>query len=193
MVKSPLRILPPLPTGRRRVEPGIIVTALIVLALDQITKYWVSATLGPTSTVHSVEVVGNWVRLSYTTNSGAAFGMFPAATVIFSIVAIVAIPVLLLARSYVADRAWWITVVFGMLLGGAIGNLLGRLRLGHVVDFIDVGVGTLRWPSFNIADSAFVIGIIVLALYLSFSGSPSKDSEPESREDNQRPDTSHAV
>lgn len=185
MVKFPI---PPRPSGRRRVEPGVVAVALIVLALDQITKYWISQTLGQSGSVHSVEVVGNWVRLSYTTNSGAAFGMFPAGTIVFTVVAIVAVPVLLLARSYVADRAWWITVIFGMLLGGALGNLLDRLRMGHVVDFIDVGVGSLRWPSFNVADSSFVVGIILLAVYLSLTG-----EKPEPLSDDQHSDRPYAV
>ena len=161
---------------------------IVVVALDQITKYWISQTLGQPHSVHSVEVIGNWVRLSYTTNSGAAFGMFPAATIVFTIIAIVAVPVLLLARSYVVDRSWWITVVFGMLAGGALGNLLDRLRMGHVVDFIDVGVGNLRWPSFNVADSSFVVGIILLAVYLSFS-----DGAPEEVQDGQHPDQPYVV
>jgi len=187
--------IPTLPEGRRRVEPGVVVTALVVLALDQITKYWISLTLGQADAVHSVEVVGNWVRLSYTTNSGAAFGMFPAATIVFTVIAIVAVPVLLLARSYVADRAWWITIVFGMLMGGALGNLLDRVRLGYVVDFIDVGVGSLRWPSFNIADSSFVVGIILLAIYLSLAGdAPEKNAEPGTKTtDDQHPDQPYAV
>jgi signal peptidase II len=94
--------------------------------------------------------------------------MFPTGTLFFTVVALIAAPVLLLARSYVNERAWWMTIVFGMLLGGAVGNLLDRLRLGHVVDFIDVGIGNVRWWSFNVADSSFVVGVILLALYLSF-------------------------
>ncbi len=181
-------LIPPLPRGRRRVEPGVVATALVVLALDQITKYWISSTLGQNDPIHSVEIVGNWIRLSYTTNSGAAFGMFPAATLVFTVIAIIAVPVLLLARAYVADRAWWITVVFGMLVGGTLGNLVDRLRMGHVVDFIDVGVGNLRWPSFNVADSSFVVGIILLAVYLSFAGEKS-----EKLQDDQHPDQPYAV
>jgi signal peptidase II len=149
-------------------HPGVLLTAVVVVVLDQASKYWISQNMGQPDQVHSVEVVGNWVRLSYTTNTGAAFGMFPTGTLFFTVVALVAAPVLLFARSYVNERAWWMTIVFGMLLGGAVGNLIDRLRLGHVVDFIDVGVGNVRWWSFNVADSSFVVGVILLALYLSF-------------------------
>jgi signal peptidase II len=162
------------------VSPGVVGTALVVLALDQLTKSWVTQALGQPGESHTVEVIGNWVRLSYTTNTGAAFGMFPAGTLFFTIVALVAAPILLLARSYVSQRAWWMTVVFGLLLGGALGNLLDRIRLGRVVDFIDVGVGDVRWWAFNVADSSFVVGVILLAVYLSFSSAEPEDA-PDDR------------
>jgi signal peptidase II len=161
--------IPKPPGGRLRLHPGVLLTAVIVVILDQASKSWISQNLGQAGQAHSVAVVGDWVRLSYTTNTGAAFGMFPAGTLFFTVVALVAAPVLLLARNYINERAWWMTVVFGMLMGGAVGNLLDRLRLGHVVDFIDVGVGNVRWWSFNVADSSFVVGVVLLALYLSFA------------------------
>jgi signal peptidase II len=169
--------------GHLRVSPGVVATAAVVVALDQLTKAWVTQTLGQPDQVHSVEVIGNWVRLSYTTNTGAAFGMFPAGTWFFAAVALIAAPILLVARSYVSDRAWWMTVVFGMLLGGTLGNLLDRLRLGRVTDFIDVGVGTLRWPSFNVADSSFVVGVILLAIYLSFVAEDAERPQSEQSDD----------
>ncbi len=168
--------IPRPPDGKFSIRPGVIATALVVLALDQVTKSMVSQALGQPGGPHSVEIVGNWVRLSYTTNSGAAFGMFPAGTLFFTVIAIIAAPVILIARSYVRQPAWWMTVIFGMLLGGTLGNLLDRLRLGHVVDFIDVGVGDVRWWSFNVADSSFVVGVILLALYLSFSPESANES-----------------
>ncbi len=169
-----------LSSGRLRVSAGVITTALVVLALDQITKTWIIQTLGQTGQTHSVEVVGDFIRLSYTTNSGAAFGMFPAGTWFFTLVALIAVPVLLFARNYVSDRAWWITVVFGMMLGGTLGNLADRIRVGRVTDFIDVGVGNVRWWSFNVADSSFVIGVILLTIYLSFS-SEDRREQPDDR------------
>ncbi|HLH72506.1 MAG TPA: signal peptidase II [Chloroflexota bacterium] len=184
--------LPPLPAGRRRVEPGVLATALVVLILDQVTKYIISHTLGQPGQVRSVEVIGNWVRLSYTTNTGAAFGIFPAGTLFFSVVAVIAAPVILLGRSYVRERAWWMTVIFGMLMGGALGNLLDRVRMGHVVDFIDVGIGNLRWPSFNVADSSFVVAVILLAVFLSFSREESSEETSQSN-DSQRSDQPYPV
>jgi signal peptidase II len=175
-----LKLPIPLPrNGPLRIYPGVVVTALVVLALDQLTKAWINQTLGQPDEVHSVQIVGDFLRLSYTTNRGAAFGMFPAATVFFTVVALVAVPVLLVARNYVAQRAWWMSIVFGMMMGGALGNLVDRVRLGRVTDFIDVGVGSVRWWSFNVADASFVVGVILLALYLSVA----PDEAAESRDD----------
>lgn len=169
--------IPAPPGGRLRIYPGMVATALVVLALDQITKAWIAQTLGTGAGPRSIEIVGDWVRFSYTTNTGAAFGMLPSGTLFFTLVALIAVPVLLLARSYVDAQAGWLTAVFGMLLGGALGNLVDRVRLGYVVDFIDVGVGGLRWWAFNIADSSFVVGVIILAIYLSFT--PEAAPEPQ--------------
>lgn len=171
--------IPRPPKGKFSIRPGVVATALVVLALDQLTKSMVTQALGQPGGPHSLEVVGSWVRLSYTTNSGAAFGMFPAGTLFFTVIALIAAPVLLVARGYVRQPAWWMTVIFGMLLGGTLGNLLDRIRLGRVVDFIDVGVGDVRWWSFNVADSSFVVGVILLAIYLSMSS----DSANESTDD----------
>jgi len=155
------------PSGRLRVSPGVVASAVIVLASDQLTKSWITQNLGQPGQAHSVQILGDIVRLSYTTNSGAAFGMFPAGTVFFTCIALIAAPVLLFARDYVRQRAWWMSLIFGMLLGGTLGNLVDRLRQGRVVDFVDVGVGDIRWWSFNVADSSFVVAVIILAIYLS--------------------------
>lgn len=175
-----MKLVIPMPRGGRlRIYPGVLLTALIVLVLDQVSKTWIVQTLGQADGPHSVQVVGDFVRLSYTTNSGAAFGMFPAGTLFFTVVALIAAPVILLARSYVDENARWLTIVFGMMMGGALGNLLDRIRLHHVVDFIDIGVGNVRYWSFNVADSSFVVGVILLALYLSFKAEPVSEHQDD--------------
>ena len=69
-------------------------------------------------------------------------------------------------------------MAFGLILGGAVGNLIDRIRLGAVVDFINIGIGDLRWPYFNVADSAITIGVSILAFHLLFRSNPAE--EPES-------------
>lgn len=146
----------------------ILAVGLLVFALDQLTKHLVSQSLGPGAPQHSIEVVGTFLRFSYTTNSGAAFGMFPQGTAVFTAIAILAVPLLLFSRLLIDSDSPLIRFSLGLLLGGTLGNLADRLRLGYVVDFIDAGIGQLRWYSFNVADSAFVIGVAVLAVYMAF-------------------------
>ena len=154
------------PSHRSPVDLGIIVVGLAILALDQLAKRQVVLGLGPGAPQNSVEVIGSYVRLAYTTNTGAAFGLFPERTVVFTVVALLAIPLLVFSRFFICVDSLLVRFCLGLLLGGTLGNLVDRLRLGYVVDFIDVGIEQARWPSFNVADSAFVVGVAVLALYM---------------------------
>lgn len=145
----------------RRSFPLLIGIAGAVLVLDQWTKHWAVRVLQHRD---PVRVIGDVVRLTFTRNSGVAFGIgaglgFPY--YVFSIVAVVAIfylflrhPLLRLSRQ----------LALALILGGAIGNLVDRLRSGQVVDFLEVGVGRLRWPVFNLADSAVTVGVVLFAL-----------------------------
>jgi signal peptidase II len=169
------------------VDPLFLAMALGIFALDQVTKSWISATLGPGSGRTSIEIVGDFVRLGYTTNTGAAFGIGQNRSFIFTIVALIAIPAITLFNRSITPRSPLTRLCLGALLGGTLGNLVDRLRHGFVVDFVDVGIGDLRWPSFNVADSSFVVGIIVLSVYL-FLTDPSRGQ----REAADRPDQRYA-
>jgi signal peptidase II len=94
---------------------------------------------------------------------------------------IVAIAVVLYLYTRDAYRGIPQRVLLGCILGGAIGNLVDRVRLGWVVDFIDVGVGATRWPVFNVADSAVTVGVILLAWYLAREGRAAPDAEDAPR------------
>lgn len=146
--------------------------AAIIFVLDQLTKWLVVERLEPMGVGYHVPLLDNWLRLTYTTNSGAAFGLFPNQTILLTIVAVAAIPLLIFAQSRMPVGGWTIKVCVGLLLGGTLGNLADRLRQGYVVDFIDAGAGNLRWPYFNIADSAFVIGVLLLVLYVTLHPEP---------------------
>lgn len=154
----------------RLFDPLFLGIALAIYALDQVTKLWAIQTLGPAAPRHSIEVVGDYVRLSYATNTGAAFGIFPGGSLFFTLVALVAIPAIWYFNRTITPRNVLTRVCLGALLGGALGNLTDRLRLGYVVDFVDVGVGDLRWPAFNVADSSFVVGILVLCVFVFLAG-----------------------
>jgi signal peptidase II len=139
----------------------LYLVATVVLGLDILTKQIVFRTLrlgGP-----SIEVVGDLLRWTYIHNPGAAFGLFQANRYFFIAVSLLSsIVIVALAHSgRYRDRGT--LLAFGLILGGAIGNLLDRLWLGVVIDFIDVGIGTHRWPFFNIADSGISVGVVLLA------------------------------
>jgi signal peptidase II len=140
--------------------------ALAVLIVDLITKQIVERVLLP---VPPVTVLGDWIQLRLVYNQGAAFGLDlgPWSRWIFLLIAFVAIVLLYrLARgSRPGDTLRHFSC--GLVAGGAAGNLLDRIRSSQgVVDFIDVGVGTHRWPTFNVADMAVSCGAIVLAISL---------------------------
>jgi signal peptidase II len=143
-VKKPLHVL-------------IIVTVIIVL--DQITKYLVNKYISP---FDPIEILP-FLHLVNVHNTGAAFGMFKnfggSVFIGVSVVAIIVIIVFLVKGTYSQ---------FGLtlLLGGAIGNLIDRIRFGKVVDFIDISVGEHSWPAFNVADSCLTVGIIIILVPL---------------------------
>ena len=150
-------------------------TAVALYAADQVTKWLVVGALAPGE---SVDVIGDFVRLWYVQNNGAAFSLFPGAIWLFIPVTLVALVMIgWFFRSFQA-RGPWIHVVLGVILAGTLGNLTDRLRLGYVIDFISVGFGSTRFPTFNVADSAVVVGIGVLVLYLTFADRARRHDEP---------------
>jgi signal peptidase II len=135
-----------------------VVLAAVVVGLDQLAKAWLVANVAPGQVV---SVAGDTLRLTFNQNSGALFGLFHDNAVAFGIVSlgVVAIIVLYHARS---TRSLYLTVALGLLLGGALGNMADRLLRGFVVDFIDLGLGTVRWFTFNVADAAISAAIVLL-------------------------------
>jgi signal peptidase II len=138
--------------------------AAMVVVLDVITKAVAVSALVPRHVPR--EVIGDWVRLTLVYNQGAAFGFHlgPYSRQIFLVLTVVAL--VILTRIYRATRAadTLRVIALGLVCGGAVGNLLDRIRspLG-VVDFLDMGVGDMRWPTFNVADIAVSTGAFLLA------------------------------
>lgn len=149
--------------GERRLF-GIAI--VIVLVLDLATKLVAEATLLRTT---GVSVFGEWFQLRLVHNPGAAFGLHlgPYSRWIFFVVALVAIVLLTRMSRAAAPGDWFRQLALGLITGGAAGNLIDRIRSPRgVVDFIDIGVGALRWPTFNVADIAVSCGAVALALSL---------------------------
>lgn len=136
---------------------------------DQVTK---KAIVSEMRLGGSVDVLGSFLRITRTENTGAAFGLFRGGRVAFVAVSAVAAIAIFCFRRAIARLSAWEQAAFGLILGGAVGNLIDRTRLGAVVDFVDLGVGDLRFPAFNVADSAISIGVAILAVNLIFPRRP---------------------
>jgi len=148
---------------RRRVVL-VIAVAVFVFGLDRITKLLVETNLPVGG---SVDVVGQWLRISHVTNTGAAFGLLPERTTLLSILSVGAVLAIVFYYRRLAADSRLIAATLGMQLGGAFGNLIDRIGQGYVVDFVDVGIpGGVRFWSFNVADSSIVVGIIAVTVLL---------------------------
>ncbi len=150
--------------------------AVIVLLLDRIAKWAIASNIA----LHdSVVVIPGFLRLTHVQNTGAAFGLFAdssvqwkaGALVSFSILALVVVSALLWKNSHSLSTT---TIGLSLILGGAMGNLWDRMVSGHVVDFLDFYVGSYHWPAFNVADSAIVVGAILLVAEIIFTKSASE-------------------
>jgi signal peptidase II len=141
---------------KQRIGLSVII-ALSVVVLDQITKYLIRTHVG---TYESIELLP-MLNLVNVQNKGAAFGMFRSFGNLFFIsISFVA----LIFMSWVIIKEKEDHRIFSLLAGGAAGNLIDRLTLGYVVDFVDVAVAGHHWPAFNVADSALSIGMVFMAL-----------------------------
>jgi signal peptidase II len=149
-------------TSRRVVLVAVV--AVVVFVLDRITKSAVDASVPLGS---SIEVVGQWIRISHVTNTGAAFGLLPGGTTLLSVLSVGAVLAIVFYYRRLAADSRLIAATLGMQLGGAFGNLVDRIGQGYVVDFVDVGIpGGPRFWSFNVADSSIVVGIIAVTALL---------------------------
>jgi signal peptidase II len=133
----------------------VLIISLLVIAVDQITKYLV---MGFISHNDSIEIFP-FLHIVNIQNTGAAFGMFKNLNnnvfIGISVVAVIFIVWLIVKGTYSQ-------IGLSLLLGGAIGNLIDRIRFGKVVDFIDISAGKYSWPAFNVADSCLTIGIVLI-------------------------------
>jgi signal peptidase II len=135
---------------------SFFVTFAVALALDQFTKGWVMGAFQPG---RSMSVIPGFFNLTYVQNTGIAFGMMKGQGLLVALfVMALAIGAIFYARG-LNWAGWEPNLVGGSLVGGAVGNLLDRTRLGYVVDFFDVYVGPHHWPVFNVADSLICVSV----------------------------------
>ncbi len=142
----------------------LTIVALGVLGLDLLTKAIVIRTLP----VHglAVNVLGDLVRWIHVRNYGSAFGLFQGGRFFFIGFSLLSILLIVALARLPRYRTPIFGVSLGLILGGALGNLIDRIAFGAVTDFIDVGIGLNRWPTFNVADMGVSIGVCMLAVLL---------------------------
>jgi signal peptidase II len=145
-----------------------LIVGSTVLALDQITKALVENWM---HLYQSIEIVPSFAHLTYLKNTGAAFGVLagtrsPLRLVFFVLVSSVAIGCVLYLLKNLRPGRTSLVASLSLILGGAVGNLIDRLRMGEVIDFIDLHWHHLHWPAFNVADSSITIGVILLFIQM---------------------------
>ena len=154
---------------KRKYTTFLLIASGIIL-LDQVTKGLVTDRF----LLHeNLEVIPGFFNLTYIRNTGGAFGLLAGKastlrTVLFLAVSCVALGIVFHLYRKTPPGKPWLEAALAMTFGGALGNLIDRLRFGEVVDFLDFYVGTWHWPAFNVADSAITVGVGIFCFYLLF-------------------------
>lgn len=149
--------------GRLLAYRTLIMLALVVLGLDQLTKSWIAAHLpfptygGP----ETITVIRSFFYIVHVGNTGAAWSMFTGAGYALAALAAGTLIAIFVWRHSLGLRDRFAQICFGLLCGGIAGNLLDRLLHGHVIDFIDLHFGSYVYPTFNVADSGICIGVLL--------------------------------
>jgi signal peptidase II len=154
-------------TTRGKITRLLLIAGVLVL-LDQLTKALIGHYLQP---FQSITVIPGFFNLIYIHNPGGAFGFLAGSDpiirkVVFIFVSLMAVGLILWYYMKTPAGFPFLSGAFAMIFGGAIGNLIDRIRIGKVVDFLDFYIGSLHWPAFNVADSAITIGIGIFILHL---------------------------
>jgi signal peptidase II len=140
-----------------------LLIGVAVMVTDQVSKHWVERNLGAEPYQRIISLIDGWLVIVYARNTGIAFGVLRNLPQLFTITSLLITGVMIYAYAvHLPNQYRIIQVAIGLVCGGSLGNILDRLRLGYVIDFVGVG----QFPIFNLADSAITIGIGVLAVCL---------------------------
>lgn len=145
--------------------------AAVVIVADQLSKLWIDANFPLASThpapggAEPTPILGEFVRIAKTYNTGGIFGLIGNSAAVLALASTVVIALIVVYQWREGLHGpWLLTLALGLLLGGAVGNFIDRVRKGAVVDFVDMGIGHLRWYTFNVADAAISISLLLLIL-----------------------------
>jgi signal peptidase II len=162
-----------MPMKKKKYTRLFLIAGLVVL-IDQLTKALI---IGSLPLYASISVVPGFFNITHIHNPGGAFGFLADSSsevrgVIFLFVSFVAVGLIFWLYRKTPDTHPWLSAGFALVFGGAIGNLIDRMRFGKVVDFLDVYIGNLHWPAFNVADSAISVGIGIFVVHMMFKKMP---------------------
>ena len=152
-------------------NPLILIILFLSFCFDQLSKLLVKSFLPIGQSIPDE----GFFRITHINNSGTIWGLFPDQTIALTIGSFLGIGLLLYLYHKIPNSSPLISISIGLQLGGALGNLIDRIRLRYVVDFIDVG----SWPIFNLADSSIVTGIVILVFILIYRSNNESDSSEE--------------
>ncbi len=154
--------------ARRWVLFGL--TAATVAVMDQLSKRWVDSEYALTPGAAPTPVLGDFLRIAKGYNDGGIFGLFGDSAALLGLASLAVIGLIFVYQvRQGASSGPLLSLALGLLMGGALGNLIDRIMHGHVIDFVDMGLGTMRWYTFNVADAAISVAIVLL-IALSFLG-----------------------
>ena len=149
----------------------LIAVGLVVFVLDQVTKIWVAEysglELGDYPPYGGYNIVPGFFAIVYSTNTGAAWGILAGYGIWLALLGIAAVAGIVLMRKHLELDRKPMQWTFGLMTGGIVGNIVDRAIHGHVIDFLDFHIGSYRWPTFNVADSGIVVGVL-LYMIISF-------------------------
>ena len=150
--------------------------AALVVILDQASKRLVWAAFRDTG---GTDLIDGVLRIRLSTNTGAVMGILSGSRPILISVTIISIIALIYFAYHMRYAPMLKRVCLGLVLGGAFGNLIDRIATGKVIDFIDMGIGSLRWPTYNIADIAVTVGAVFLIIGFAFKREPVPEGPPD--------------
>jgi signal peptidase II len=160
-----------------------IFVGLLILGLDQLSKWYVIQNIPLNSSMSPIEALYPYFQFSHVANTGVSFGLFAGNNSLLSVVAIVAALAVIVYAWKAPPESRWFYVALGFVFGGIVGNLLDRIQIGHVTDFVNFNLRPLidiplaDWYVFNIADLALVCGVVILFILSILEVRQSKPAE----------------
>jgi signal peptidase II len=163
--------------------------AVGVLVADQLSKLWVDANFAVASPFavpgignQPTPIIGELVRIAKSYNDGGIFGIFGSSAPVLALASLaVMVMIVWYHHREGVHGHWLLTIALGLVLGGALGNFADRARIGHVIDFVDMGIGGIRWYTFNIADAAISISIVLFIGLAIFGNRLARDGKDDKK------------